>query len=216
MERAMRSSSISSQGYSYAKTTGLRGVPANPPPSQVPPSSSSDQPLSPHHYNHLRSRSGPPIAPQLLPLSAQLEQHQKAGSQPLSLHHQQPPLKATTRLDEDSDSLVVVQRQMSMPAMSAGHYGGLNRTNSSFDSGISSKHGKIEKLDDLAGVLDDLAKITQELDEDGFPGLCGEFRCMCVVCQTLDKKSRQFLKLLLHKYIASHTAYHKLVHSMKT
>ena len=152
----MRSSSISSQGYSYAKTN----VPLshNSASRHLPPAATAN-PTSPHHYSHLRSRSGPPIAPQLQPLSAQMEQYQSGGQ---FSANSQPPV-ATTRLDEDSGSIVVVQRQASAPIVATPNQG---------QRGVVSeevRRKEIERPDDLALVLDDLAKITQELDENIFP-----------------------------------------------
>jgi len=152
----MRSSSISSQGYSYAKTNTSRSQ--NSAPHHLPPSVTANI-TSTHHYSHLRSKSGPPIAPQFQPLSAQIEQQPSLRQFPLA--NSQPPV-ATTRLDDDSGSIVVVQRQASAPVMATSNRG---------QRGVASEEAQgkeIESPDDLALVLDDLAKITQELDENMF------------------------------------------------
>lgn len=165
----MRSSSISSQGYSYAKTNApLRHAPQLSTPSTHDPKLSGEKPLSPHHYSHLRSNSGPTVLPQLLPLSAQMENQQFTGPHP---QHQNQPPTATTRLDNSSDSIVVIQRHSSVPAMPHGVAPSVHR-NGSLPDTLASYGDKSEGnkgADELTVALDDLAKITQELDENIFP-----------------------------------------------
>ena len=163
VERSMRSSSISSNGYSYAKT--------NPPhPHHLPPSNPNLPTSPPHQYSHLRSRSGPQVYPQH---AVQLAQAQR----PVTM----------TRLDDDSNSIVVVQRQKSSPAN--GHMGSgyshvtpserhvLHRLESApvinanspappdnTDGNARVSNESRVRPDSLSGVLDDLTKMTQELD----------------------------------------------------
>lgn len=159
VERSMRTSSISSAGYSYTKTNLC-----HPQSAPVPSTNST----SPSHYSHLRSRSGPPVVPQLLPLSAQVMQQQQP-------QHPQPAVIATTRLDNNSDSLVVVQRQASVPVFRGSQVSGpmISRQESA-PMGLvhneAEKEGedKRNRPDCLSEVMDDLAKITQELEESIF------------------------------------------------
>ena len=147
----MRTSSISSKGYSYAKTNPL------PTPNPTPSTNST----SSGHYSHLRSRSGPPVTPQLPSLSTQVMQQQK--------QQQQRPT-TTTRLDSNSESLVVVQRQASTSACGVGK--GYQQCGSMVDGDESAPTFAVkERPDSLSVVIDDLAKITQELEDTAFiPG----------------------------------------------
>lgn len=155
----MRSSSISSAGYSYAKS--------NPPHPHHLPQQPSNLPLSPHHYSHLRSRSGPPVLPQMSPLSS----HPPAvpGTVP-----SQRPL-ATTRLDGNSDSLVAVHRTASSPLDGTAAVNGSNHQLSRHLARQESApafhnmdapaiNGDPSKAaDPLSDVINDLTKMTQEL-----------------------------------------------------
>ena len=121
VEHSMRTSSTNSSVYSYPKS--------NPPPNHTPSSHST--------YSHLRSRSGPPVIPQLIPLSA----------------------KFTMRPDSSSNSPIAVQRctsrQESAPVASA-------------EVSTAAVEGHLEESDpndSLTQAIDDLAKITQELDD---------------------------------------------------
>ena len=156
----MRSSSISSAGYSYAKS--------NPPhPHHLPQQPPSNLPRSPHHYSHLRSRSGPPVLPQVSPLSSQ------PPVLPGFVPSQRP--LATTRLDSNSDSLVVVQRRASSPlgdntavANGTNHPPSRHLTRQesapAFSIGDAPViNGNPSTLDPLSDVINDLTKMTQEL-----------------------------------------------------
>lgn len=154
----MRTSSISSAGYSYAKT--------NPPhPHHLPPQP-SNLPTSPHHYSHLRSRSGPPVLLQMAPLSSQAPiPSQVAPSQP------RRPI-ATTRLDNNTDSLVVVQRQTSSPPCSqTGMIHQLPRNLHRQESAPAFSNKSAPAIngdrssipDPLSDVIEDLTKMSLEL-----------------------------------------------------
>lgn len=160
----MRTSSISSTGYSYAKTNSHPNH--APAPIPTPPPTNSKVPS---HYSHLRSRSGPPVTPQLPPLSAQVMQHQQC-----------PPI-ATTRLDNNSESLVVVQRQANMPAYGAGK--GYQRPGAVMGRHENGPNGFAvnDRPDSLAVAMDDLAKITQDLDDVCFAQGTYPICTVCVV-----------------------------------
>lgn len=154
----MRTSSISSAGYSYAKT--------NPPhPHHLPPQP-SNLPTSPHHYSHLRSRSDPPFLSQM-PLSSQASIPPQVGPSQRTV--------ATTRLDSNTDSLVVVRRQTSSPP--GGHTAtnsithqfprNLHRQESApvISNGVAPAiNGDQSSISDpLSDVIEDLTKMTHEL-----------------------------------------------------
>lgn len=147
----MRTSSMSSAGYSYAKTNPPR--PHHLPPAQAPP---SNLPTSPNHYSHLRSRSGPSVLPQMAPLSSQAPLHSTQAAR-----QAQRPV-ATTRLDGNTESLVVIQRQKISPPGSHGNQQGRLRRQESAPA-ICGGTDISSRPDPLSGVIDDLAKLTQEL-----------------------------------------------------
>ena len=153
----MRTSSINSAGYSYAKNTPLTSVTHHHTHhhdhSQHQQPSNLSLPTSPHRYSHLRSHSGPSILPQLPPLSSQVQR----------------PV-ATTQLDTDSDSIVVVQRKGSAPLI---HPKFVLRQESApilfSNDSLTTDHPRNQsdsnsEAEALSGVIDDLNKMTLELD----------------------------------------------------
>ena len=144
----MRSSSISSAGYSYAKT--------NPPhPHHLPQPTTGPHPhpnttTSPHHYSHLRSRSGPPILPQM---SAILGPQQPP---PPQFHPQQRPMP-TTCFNGETEATKSVQRQFSQPT------GRAHPLQNHLSRRESAPAVGMHPDTTLEGVIDNLTKMTQEL-----------------------------------------------------
>lgn len=194
----MRTSSISSAGYSYAKTTTPTQYHHCQHHNQQQDSADSTAtPLSPHHYSHLRSHSGTPGLPPLPLLSHPPSASSSAAATPTALvtngtnstsisSSRAPPI-ATTVIDPESpDSIVVVQRQASAPVFSEGGATAIqpHGRNSSAPSLIkrASSPGEIlngngsisnpETADALSGVIDDISKMAQELDELFVEGMC--------------------------------------------
>ena len=80
----------------------------------------------------------------------------------------QPPV-ATTRLDDNSDSIVVVQRHSSVPGGSISSTGRQGSAPDKLGCDEVKAGENDETPDELAMALHDLAKITQGLDEKFFP-----------------------------------------------